>query len=58
MVSVMLFSLGGAFAIWEAIRTVPHPHSHDHLVWAYAVLGGGFVFEPARATRTSAEVAA
>jgi cation diffusion facilitator family transporter len=46
VVSVMLFSLGGAFSIWEGVRKLLHAGEHDGpVVWAYAVLGGGFVFE-------------
>jgi cation diffusion facilitator family transporter len=47
VVSVMLFSLGGAFSIWEAVRKYLHPgESHgEGLAWAYGVLAGGFVFE-------------
>ncbi|MGH7367793.1 MAG: cation diffusion facilitator family transporter [Candidatus Rokuibacteriota bacterium] len=46
VVSVMLFSLGGAFSIWEGVRKLLHGGEHEGAVgWAYAVLGGGFVFE-------------
>jgi cation diffusion facilitator family transporter len=42
VVSVMLFSLGGAFSIWEGVRKLLHAGEHDGpVVWAYAVLGGG-----------------
>jgi cation diffusion facilitator family transporter len=47
VVSVMLFSLGGAFSIWEAVRKYLHPAAAEPhgLLWAYGVLAGGFVFE-------------
>ena len=45
MVSVMLFTLGGAFSIWEGVRHYLHPSERQSLGWAYGVLGGGFVFE-------------
>lgn len=46
VVSMMLFSLGGAFAIWEAVRRFLHPVQHEAgLLWAWGVLGGAFVFE-------------
>jgi len=50
VVSVMLFTLGGAFAIWEAVRTFLHPHPHETTSWTYAVLGGAFLFESAALT--------
>jgi len=47
VVAMMLFSLGGAFAIWEALRKFLHPNGgeQESLIWAYGVLAGGFVFE-------------
>lgn len=46
VVSVMLFSLGGAFSIWEGVRKVLHPSEPaESAVWAYGVLAGGFLFE-------------
>ncbi len=45
VVAMMLFSLGGAFAIWEAIRNFLHPHAHAAYGWAWGVLAGAFVFE-------------
>jgi cation diffusion facilitator family transporter len=47
VVSVMLFSLGGAFSIWEGVRKYLHAGEHpaEGLMWAYGVLAGGFVFE-------------
>jgi cation diffusion facilitator family transporter len=45
VVSVMLFTLGGAFSIWEGVRHYLHPVEREGAVWAWAVLGGAFVFE-------------
>ena len=45
VVSMMLFSLGGAFAIWEAVSKLTHPGPHESSIWSYVVLGGAFVFE-------------
>jgi cation diffusion facilitator family transporter len=45
VVAMMLFSLGGAFAIWEAVRRFLHPVAHAGGVWGWAVLGGAFAFE-------------
>jgi len=47
VVSVMLFTLGGGWSIWEAIRHFLHPVERRAADWAYAVLGGAFVFEAA-----------
>jgi cation diffusion facilitator family transporter len=46
VVSIMLFTLGGAFSIWEGVRKTLHPFAHEgSATWAYGVLAGGFVFE-------------
>lgn len=45
VVSMMLFTLGGAFSIWEAVRHYLHPVEKTPAVWAYGVLAGSFVFE-------------
>jgi cation diffusion facilitator family transporter len=45
VVSLMLFTVGGASSIWEAIRKFSHPVAQQRSAWAYAVLGGAFVFE-------------
>jgi cation diffusion facilitator family transporter len=45
VVAVMLFSLGGAFSIWEAINKFRQNGPHTSSVWSYVVLGGAFVFE-------------
>ena len=45
VVAVMLFTVGGAFSIWEGTRRLLHPVEQDASAWAFAVLAGGFVFE-------------
>jgi cation diffusion facilitator family transporter len=45
VVSMMLFTLGGAFSIWEAVRHYLHPVEKTPTMWAYGVLAGAFVFE-------------
>jgi cation diffusion facilitator family transporter len=46
VVALMLFSVGGAFAVFEGVRGLAHPEHEDHpLYWSYGVLGISFVFE-------------
>jgi cation diffusion facilitator family transporter len=45
VVSMMLFTLGGAFSLWEMVRGILHPREHHASLWTWAVLGGGFLFE-------------
>jgi cation diffusion facilitator family transporter len=46
VVALMLFSVGGAFAIWDGIDHVMHPvHEHGSLLWSFGVLGVSFLFE-------------
>jgi cation diffusion facilitator family transporter len=45
VVSIMLFTLGGVLALWEAGRKMLHGGSHVTPGWAYGVLAGAFVFE-------------
>jgi cation diffusion facilitator family transporter len=46
VVSMMLFTVGGGFSIWEAVRTFLHgEHRGEDFSWAYAVLAGSAVFE-------------
>lgn len=47
IVSTLLFSVGGCFAIWEAVRTFLYPEVHTSYRLGYAVLAGAFVFESA-----------
>lgn len=45
VVSAMLFTLGGAFAIWEAVHKFMRPTDHVASPAAFFVLVGAFVFE-------------
>jgi cation diffusion facilitator family transporter len=45
VVSLMLFSLGGAFSIAEGVRHLLHPSPGRASLWAWGVLAGAFVFE-------------
>jgi cation diffusion facilitator family transporter len=45
VVSMVLFSLGGALSIWEGVRHYLHPSERRSLPWAYGVLAGAIVFE-------------
>ena len=47
VVSVMLFTVGGAFSVWEGVRKLLHGGEHAMSLWAYAILTGAFVFEAA-----------
>src|SRR5262245_61226750 len=45
VVSLMLFTLGGAFSIWEGVRKYLDGGVHSGSAWwAYGVLAGSFVF--------------
>jgi cation diffusion facilitator family transporter len=45
VVSVMLFTLGGAFSIWEGAHKILAPGEPQPMRWAFFVLAGAFVFE-------------
>ena len=45
VVSAMLFTLGGAFSIWEAVHKFMRPAEHAASPAAFFVLAGAFVFE-------------
>jgi cation diffusion facilitator family transporter len=45
LVSVMLFTLGGAFSIREGVHKLLESSPHIASKWAFVVLGGAFVFE-------------
>lgn len=45
VVSVVLFSLGSAFAVYEGIEKVRHPHEIRSVGLALAILGTGIVLE-------------
>jgi cation diffusion facilitator family transporter len=45
VVAMMLFSLGGAFSIWEAVHKIRSPSMRPSVALAYGVLACAFVFE-------------
>jgi len=45
VVAMMLFSIAGAFSLWEAVDKLRHPAEHGSFLIAYGVLGGAFLFE-------------
>lgn len=46
VVALMLFSVGGAFAVYDGIEHVLHPHEeHGSRFWSYGVLGVSLAFE-------------
>ncbi|MFF9816300.1 cation diffusion facilitator family transporter [Streptomyces sp. NPDC014006] len=52
LVSIVLFSVGGMFAIYEGYEKVRHPHELEHWYWpvgvlAFAVIAEGFSFRTA-----------
>jgi cation diffusion facilitator family transporter len=45
VVSAMLFTVGGAFSIWEGVHKLRAPSEQTPSGWAFLVLAGAFVFE-------------
>lgn len=51
MVSILIFLLGGAFALYEGVHDLmrllsgEHEHEHGSRLWSYGVLGVSFLFE-------------
>ena len=47
VVALMLFSVGGAFAVYDGVHHVLHPSTGDHgsRFWSYGVLGVSLLFE-------------
>lgn len=45
VVSILIFSLGGGFAIYEGIHHLTHPEPLEDPTWNYAVLGAAILFE-------------
>ncbi len=45
IVSVMIFALGGGFAIYEGIHALESPKTIEDPVWNYSVLGAAILFE-------------
>lgn len=52
VVSMILFTLGSVYAIWEGIDKIRHPHEIDSLGWALGILAFAMVLE-ASALRTA-----
>ncbi|MDO0927421.1 cation diffusion facilitator family transporter [Streptomyces sp. TG1A-8] len=52
LVSIVLFSVGGMFAVYEGYEKIRHPHELEHWYWpvgvlAFAILAEGFSFRTA-----------
>lgn len=45
VVSIVLFTLGGAFALYEGIEKILHPHEIESPAWAIGILGVSIVLE-------------
>lgn len=45
MVAVVLFTLGGAFAIADGVEKILHPHELDRMWWAIGILAAAMVLE-------------
>src|SRR6185436_14508037 len=45
VVAMMLFTLGGAFSIWEGARKMMNPGEAQSVRWSLIVLAGAVVFE-------------
>ncbi|MFE5187412.1 cation diffusion facilitator family transporter [Streptomyces sp. NPDC056628] len=52
LVSIILFSVGGMFALYEGYEKIKHPHEIDHWYWpvgvlVFAIIAEGFSFRTA-----------
>ncbi|MEZ0070037.1 cation diffusion facilitator family transporter [Streptacidiphilus sp. MAP12-20] len=52
LVSIVLFTIGGVFALYEGVEKVRHPHAVDHWYWPvgvliFAIVAEGFSFRTA-----------
>jgi cation diffusion facilitator family transporter len=50
LVSILIFLMGGAFALWEGVHDLQmlaagHDEPHGSRIWSYVVLGTSFAFE-------------
>ncbi len=45
LVAVVLFTVGGLFALYEGVEKLRHPHAIDSPIWAFATLGVAVVLE-------------
>ncbi|HEA30338.1 MAG TPA: cation diffusion facilitator family transporter [Leeuwenhoekiella sp.] len=47
VVSILIFSLGGGFAIYEGVHSIQAPEPIEQPLWNYCVLGAAILFEGA-----------
>ena len=45
VVSILIFALGGGFAIWEGVHAIRHPELIENPIWNYVVLAAAILFE-------------
>src|SRR5262249_19485838 len=45
VVSVLLFTVGGVFSVFDGISKLIDPYELDSIGWAYVILGGSVVLE-------------
>lgn len=45
IVAILIFALGGGFALYEGVIHLQHPKDLNHVVWNYIVLGLAIIFE-------------
>lgn len=45
VVSMLIFAVGGGFAIYEGIHALQNPSIAEDATWSYAVLGAAMIFE-------------
>jgi cation diffusion facilitator family transporter len=45
VVSIVLFTLGSAFAVFEGVEKILHPHQLESPAWAIGILGVAFLLE-------------
>src|SRR5919106_5184190 len=45
VVSIVLFLLGGLFALYEGVEKLRHPHELESPAWAFVILGVAIVLE-------------
>ena len=45
VVALILFSLGGVFALYEGVEKLRHPHEIESIIWAVGVLAIAILFE-------------
>lgn len=45
VVSILIFALGGGFAMYEGVHALQDPHVVEDPTWNYIVLGAAIIFE-------------